>query len=166
MRKQAEPWVQGNQVIALPQGVLPGTPEQPKPTLAERIAEEQAMPKPSSGANCLQAAKDLLDRRAAVGLARYGQPLTTGNGRDFERDADEEIGDFLLYYVGMRIEQRARLALLPEALELIRMFSCPQCENRIGWNGDPFRERQHWKYCARCKQARAVLAKAAELEGM
>lgn len=60
----------------------------------------------------IDAAIEMLESRRAVGFARYGVPLQTGNGRDFGRDADEEMADWLIYWAGYRIEHGERIRSL------------------------------------------------------
>ena len=53
-------------------------------------------------------AHQLLDERRAVGKERYGVELKLGNGRD-GRDADEEMADWFIYWVGYRIEHAKKI---------------------------------------------------------
>lgn len=50
-------------------------------------------------------ARDLLERKAQ-GLAKYGSPLQTGNGRSFVQDAYEEALDAAAYTRGLWEENR------------------------------------------------------------
>lgn len=70
---------------------------------------EQDPPKPNNNPHVINAAIDLLEQRREVGFERYKTPLQTGNGRDFGRDADEEIADFIIYWAGYRIEHAKRV---------------------------------------------------------
>jgi hypothetical protein len=87
---------------------------------------EQPMPRPNSRHAIVGVAKDLLDSRDATGRERYGTSLQPFNGRNFGRDADEEIADFFLYFVGLRIEQAERirelLRLIGEQGEKIKLL--------------------------------------------
>ena len=47
---------------------------------------------------------DWIDARTAQGIETYGQPLTTDNGRDAERDAFQELLDFCQYQEQSRQE--------------------------------------------------------------
>lgn len=45
----------------------------------------------------------VIEARAAFGLAKYGQPLRTGNGRDTVEDLRQEIADAIQYAVKGRM---------------------------------------------------------------
>lgn len=45
----------------------------------------------------LQQALDLIRERIAFGLAKYGQPLRTKDGRDGVEDLRQELGDAIMY---------------------------------------------------------------------
>lgn len=53
---------------------------------------------------------DLRDRVEVQGMATYGKPLTTGDGRDSLQDAYEEALD-LAVYLGKMIMERAERGL-------------------------------------------------------
>lgn len=73
---------------------------------------EQPPPSPNNNPHVIDAAIDLLESRRALGRERYKTPLQVGNGRDFGRDADEEMADWLIYWTGYRIEHAARVRAL------------------------------------------------------
>lgn len=77
-----------------------------------QIPSGQPNPKPNHLRPVIDAAIEMLESRRAVGFARYGVPLQTGNGRDFGRDADEEMADWLIYWAGYRIEHGERIRSL------------------------------------------------------
>ena len=63
--------------------------------------------------------KDMLDRRAARGLATYGRPLEAFNGREALLDALEEVLD-LAAYIQQEREERKRLeAELERAMAVV-----------------------------------------------
>ena len=45
--------------------------------------------------------RDLFAARRGQGIAKYGRPLGTGNGRDFRADAIQEALDGLVYAEGL-----------------------------------------------------------------
>ena len=64
---------------------------------------EQPLPKPG-GRPVTPEVRRLLDEREAKGIATYGRPLETENGRSFLQDLTEELADGLQYAVGLRME--------------------------------------------------------------
>ena len=83
--------------------------EQPSPTTS---AQSRAV-LPSALITCAQghysAARSLCDAlaaRADVGIARYGTPLQTHNGRDAIRDLREELLDAIMYATQAHLEGR------------------------------------------------------------
>ena len=59
---------------------------------------------------------DWIDARTAIGVAKYGEPLRTDNGRDAEKDGFEELLDFCQYQEQSRQELKARVAELEQAI--------------------------------------------------
>ncbi len=76
---------------------------------AEGKSAEQAPPMPNDGPHVIDAAIQMLERRREVGRQRYKTPLQVGNGRDFGRDADEEMADWMIYWAGYRIEHARKV---------------------------------------------------------
>ena len=72
----------------------------------------QPDPIPNNSRPVIDAAIELLESRRAPGLKTYGTLLQAGNGRDFGRDADEELADWLIYWTGYRIEHGNRIRRL------------------------------------------------------
>ena len=68
--------------------------------------------------------RELVAKRHAFGMRKYGQPLMTEDGRDTVRDALEEAGDLLQYTFKARMrggrELRELREQLPEVLECIK----------------------------------------------
>jgi hypothetical protein len=63
-------------------------------------------PLPSPGRDCVQDALiAAIENRKQLGIARYGSPLMTHNGRDALRDAWEESIDLAAYLTQMRMER-------------------------------------------------------------
>lgn len=81
--------------------------------------EDQDLPVPNDQPNCQQAYMDwvaeVAPERMALGLKRYGTLLQPFNGRDFMRDAFDELFDLSVYMHGIRIERARMLDLLREA---------------------------------------------------
>lgn len=73
---------------------------------------DQPTPTPNSGPHVIDVAIEMLESRRELGRQRYGTPLQTGNGRDFGRDADEEMADWMIYWAGYRIEHARRIQSL------------------------------------------------------
>jgi len=86
------------------------------------------MPTQNDEMPVIEVAVDWLRERSAVGVERYKTLLKPGNGRDFGRDADEEMADWFLYWVGYRIEHarhiRELLALVGKQAEEIKALKC------------------------------------------
>ena len=55
---------------------------------------------------------DWVDQRTEKGIATYGEPLMTHNGRDAERDMTEELLDFAQYQQQYIMELKDRIAKL------------------------------------------------------
>lgn len=70
---------------------------------------EQPIPKPNNSPHVIDLAISLIESRREVGRQRYGTPLQIGNGRDFGRDADEEMADWIIYWAGYREEHAKRI---------------------------------------------------------
>lgn len=70
---------------------------------------EQPMPVKNGERPVVDIAVEFLRARSSVGIEHYGTHLQTGNGRDFGQDADEEIADHFLYWIGYRIEHARRV---------------------------------------------------------
>ena len=67
-------------------------------------AENQPLPKVTTGTRIIDlVAKDLVDR-ASVGKVKYGKYLQAGNGRDALLDAYQEVLD-LAMYLRQKIEE-------------------------------------------------------------
>ena len=64
----------------------------------------------------------LIQARADFGLAKYGQPLMSGDGRDTLEDARQEAGDLLQYLFKARMTQTDVSALLPAIRACIALF--------------------------------------------
>ncbi|MDX8379800.1 MAG: hypothetical protein R8K48_07120, partial [Gallionella sp.] len=60
-------------------------------------------------------AADLSESRSAFGIAKYGQPLMTEDGRDSIEDAIDEIGDFF-HYVQKAIMNKEDLSRITDLL--------------------------------------------------
>jgi len=87
------------------------------PFCEERAGQSVPQPEPSgsgvlvapslfsrlTGHSALQA---LVVERVTFGLAKYGRPLHTCNGRDPEEDARQEVGDLLQYLEQASLEGR------------------------------------------------------------
>lgn len=85
--------------------------------VALRMREgDQQLPVPNDQPNCQQAYMDWVNEaapeRMALGLKRYGTLLQPFNGRDFVRDAFDELFDLSVYMHGVRMERDAMLELL------------------------------------------------------
>ena len=85
------------------------TGEQPRPTTS---AQSRAV-LPSALITCAQTHYsiarrlcDALTARADLGVARYGTPLLTHNGRDAIRDLREELLDAIMYATQAQLEGR------------------------------------------------------------
>ncbi len=103
-------------------------PDQPPPKpggtdvildLVARLRERQCRYTPGVPSGLLVYAKDLCDERRLdlceellarreVGIAHYGTPLQTGNGRDAELDALQEVLDALAYRWQAHLEGQGR----------------------------------------------------------
>ncbi len=70
-------------------------------------------------------AADLVRARDAFGRAKYGQGLTTADGRDHVEDAAQEIGDFLQYLYSAQMQglDATRLGELMNAAVSLMMDS-------------------------------------------
>ena len=73
---------------------------------------------------------DWIDQRTAIGVAKYGEPLTTFNGHDAGRDALEEILDFCQYQHQQLLEVQADIRELISVLRKIKV-DCVPCQNKI-----------------------------------
>lgn len=82
---------------------------------------EGDQPLPTRGRACVQDALiAAIENRKALGIARYGRPLETHNGRDALQDAWEESIDLAAYLTQMRMEDydlRMECARYREAIE-------------------------------------------------
>lgn len=71
--------------------------------------------------NVFEYIRKLVDAREEYGIKEYGQPLHTFDGRDNNRDTDEEFVDFFAYGMKTILEQRRiverLLELCPELTE-------------------------------------------------
>ena len=52
----------------------------------------------------LPTTRQLLQQRRKIGIAEYGTPLMTYNGRDALQDATEELADALIYLLQAMLE--------------------------------------------------------------
>ena len=87
--------------------------------VALRMREgDQQLPVPNEEPNCQQAYIDWVNEvapeRMALGLKRYGTLLQPFNGRDFVRDAFDELFDLSVYMHGVRMERDRMLDLLAD----------------------------------------------------
>jgi hypothetical protein len=74
-------------------------------------------PLPTGGRECVQNRLiQAIQERRDLGVARYGQPLMTHNGRDALQDAWEEAVDLTVYLTQLRMEADDRT----EATQLLR----------------------------------------------
>ena len=69
-----------------------------------------------------------INQRDALGTAKYGKPLTTFDGRNSIRDAQEEAGDLLNYLTKLVAEWEVVADLLED------------CARYLGFNGEPSAE--------------------------
>lgn len=74
-------------------------PHRDAPERANRVGESQPLPIGNDEESSHAIGMALLNKRLQVGVARYGQPLQPGNGRDSLLDAIEEAADMLVYMI-------------------------------------------------------------------
>lgn len=67
--------------------------------------------------SCVEQAIELLRRREAVGTERYGPPLTAGDKRRLGEEADEEMADWLIYWMGYRAQHERAIQSLLDTIE-------------------------------------------------
>lgn len=84
---------------------------------------------------------ELVAERARFGVAKYGVPLSEGDGRDTFKDLKDEAGD-LWHYTGKAIQERQLTAeqwdeLHMHAAELARVFRDMAWCERAGHPGPP-----------------------------
>jgi hypothetical protein len=61
-----------------------------------------------------------MEARHAFGVAKYGQPLVTFDGRDTKTDLLQELLDVMVYERKLQLEQRAPIMPMPtELMELL-----------------------------------------------
>ena len=77
------------------------------------------------GPSLKQRFSDWIDKRTAKGVHKYGEPLTTENGRGAENDMIEELLDFCQY----QEQSRAELMHLLTSEAPIRCDHCPNNQN-------------------------------------
>ena len=63
---------------------------------------------------------DWIDQRTEKGVATYGHPLSTFNGRDATRDSFEELLDFCQYQHQRVMELEALVAQLKQEIRSLR----------------------------------------------
>jgi hypothetical protein len=94
-------------------------------------------PNPTAGREDVFAALHRwLDEREAKGLATYGKPLMTFNGRDVQRDLREELLDALVYEQKRQMERAALVELLQRARDIIWGVDWTQDPRPVEWVED------------------------------
>lgn len=79
-------------------------------------------PMPVGGrTNVMDYARRLIDKREAYGVAKYGQPLHTDDGRS-DVDVEEEIFDKFIYELKVHLERRDALTRIVTRL----LYLCPE----------------------------------------
>lgn len=108
------------------------------PQMTFRLREgDQPLPEPNGTPHIHNAVADDLMARQKVGIARYGQPLQAGNGRDPSQDAYEEVLDLAVYLKQTNIEMeqmRQELVIAQDrlaAVEQIAFFSIEKPRLRL-----------------------------------
>ncbi len=120
--------------------------------------EPQPAPTPNDQPHITDLAIELLRERDALGRERYGTSLQPFNGRDFGRDADEEMADWFQYWIGYRIEQRRKIDALKAELEQAKAnnsrCACSYCGQISQHNGtaEDFR-RVVWEHIQVCQKS-------------
>ena len=59
-----------------------------------------------SGSLGMSRALDVLHERKAFGLEKYGVVLHADNGRDYVKDVDDELCDFVVYFRALMADLR------------------------------------------------------------
>lgn len=90
----------------------------------------EKQPRPTTGENSQAVSGSLkerfarfVDERTEIGVARYGQPLYTNDGRDTDQDMIEELLDFSQYQEKSRLELIEDNSRLRSKLATIRAYN-------------------------------------------
>jgi hypothetical protein len=87
----------------------------------------------SAGKAPVDRAIALLEGRRAVGMERYKRVLADDDPRDMGHEADEELADWLVYWMAYRERQARRVSELEDERERLRRVVAAQGKALAHW---------------------------------